>query len=734
MKGIKSIKGNPTPQIGKDEFYEVSSFYPGTVVKDPNQIKWKIFSQNTNGTWRELLGTLKKGNKVSFNFTQKWHGKKILIEAYLHNPEKKAPPGLIVSPVQGERKITHLYLRDKDNKVFSKPPKYGENIRLNIVTQNLYKETITVGIWERDTVSDKGHDAKENTLLDTFKLKVENVDGKISAVMPIKVAWRVKAQKGPLEGSTHEYYLVASAPNTKTMISVQTTDVEDAEVNQKTATEKALDTILQILDNVTTTPATNSSLTGVGNQNANPTPEAGKCPNCTKDITIEEIRKVCSNSEGKSLIQNETMIIAALPFLNKYKIKAGIDSCVTKAHFLAQLSQESKFYNTEEGFNYYWDSLITTFSQFQSTEGRKKAKLWGRAVLNTKAKDYVPVTPENEINIANWAYRSNLENGDFNSGDGSLYRGRGFKQITWKANYRALSTYFNNSMLIAGDTKVDWVKDVKKLTTTPSDAIISALAFWKKNGISALAGGIADSNVKSVTKKINTALKGLDARIVFFKKAVKELKVEACLGKEENIQTPGNKTNDERYTAKPGEVYINVITTAKRDLQGPLVVFDDKNILFKTHSLCRGSNSNRLKAEGNGDTPTGRTTTSYGKRHIGKASYGNHGLIDLVGESGEFLTATKNGRAGIAIHCGHTSGYSGKIVDTGKLMGTYGCIRIYNAEMEKLVALYTKLKGEGKKIYCYIEDYNGDIKDIYKKYGFSQDPKDGSRGARSKTQ
>lgn len=734
MKGIKSIKGSTSPKIGTDVSYEVDSIYPGTVINNPNQIKWKLFTQNTNGSWRELKGTLKTGKKVSFNFPQKWIGKKLLIEAYLNSPEIKTPPGLIVSPVQGERKITHLFLRDINNKQFTKPPKYGENIKLNLITQNLYNETITVGIWERDTVDDSGHDAKENTLLDTIKVKVENIDGKISQTIPIKIAWRVKAQKGTFEGSIHEYYLVASAPNTKTVISNSTTDVQDAVVNEKTLIEKALDTAFQIMDKVNQTPENNSSVAGVGNQNANPTPTTGKCPNCTKDFTLEELKKVCSNDKEKSLISNEAIITSALPILNKYKIKAGIDSCVIKAHFLAQISQESKFYNTEEGFNYYWEGLIATFSQFKSDEGRVKAKLWGRSIKDRGTKGYSPVTPENEINIANWAYRSANENADFNSGDGSTYRGRGFKQITWKSNYRQLSTYFNDTLLIAGDSKVDWVKDYKKLTTTASDAILSALAYWKKNGISTVAKGIADSDVKSVTKKINPALKGLAERTVFFKKAVKELKVEVCLGKEENIKTPGNQTNDEKYTAKPGEVYINVITTKSRDLQGPLVVFDDKNILFKTHSLCRGSNNNRLKAEGNGDTPTGRATTSYGKRHIGKASFGNHGLIDLIGESGDFKTATKNGRAGIAIHCGHTSGYKNQIVDTGKLMSTYGCIRIYNAEMEKLVALYNKLKAEGKTIYCYIEDYDGDIKQVYTKYDLLPDSKDGSRGARSNSQ
>lgn len=204
----------------------------------------------------------------------------------------------------------------------------------------------------------------------------------------------------------------------------------------------------------------------------------------------------------------------------------------------------------------------------------------------------------------------------------------------------------------------------------------------------------------------------------------------------ESLQNNISSTFDKKYTAKDNEVYINVITPKTRDLEGPLVVFDSSGILFKTHSLCRGSSSNRTKASENGDTPTGRATTSYApKAHNGSYSFGNHGLIYLIGESGEFLTATKNGRAGIAIHCGHTTGYYNKsLEDLDKLMGTHGCVRIYNNAMKELGELYTKLKNDGKTIYCYIEDYDGDIKKVYVHYGFAEDPKDSTRGARSTLQ
>ena len=197
-----------------------------------------------------------------------------------------------------------------------------------------------------------------------------------------------------------------------------------------------------------------------------------------------------------------------------------------------------------------------------------------------------------------------------------------------------------------------------------------------------------------------------------------------------------NYSYDRKYIAKPNEVYINVIAPKNRHLQGPLIVFDDSGILLKTHSLCRGSNSDRLKGGGNGDTPTGRATTFYNsKAHKGSFSYGNYGLIYLTGESGEFKDATQKGRAGIAIHGGHTVGYYKKsLKDEGQLMSTFGCIRVYNGEMEKLGKLYAELKNKGKTIYCYIEDYEGDIRDVYSYYDMQADSKDTAQTERSTKQ
>ena len=71
----------------------------------------------------------------------------------------------------------------------------------------------------------------------------------------------------------------------------------------------------------------------------------------------------------------------------------------------------------------------------------------------------------------------------------------------------------------------------------------------------------------------------------------------------------------------------------------------------------------------------------------------------MEGIQGEFLTATKNGRSGIAIHSGHTVGFADKINDNGMLMSTYGCIRVYNSAMENLANYIQNIKKRERKSF-----------------------------------
>ncbi|WP_052705359.1 PAAR-like protein [Flavobacterium sp. 316] len=445
------------------------------------------------------------------------------------------------------------------------------------------------------------------------------------------------------------------------------------------------------------------------------------CPNCDKDITLEEIKSICVDSNDKCLIENTDMITSALPYLNKYRKKIGINTCVRKAHFLAQISQETKFYMLQEGF-IYRDSerMRGIFNSYFSTFGTLAEQQ-----AEAKRLSDLSLDSSNAQEVANAIYGSTHIYGKEHTeaNDGWRYSGKGFKQITWKDNYRKIQNYFNKNMKIDNEPDVIWLDNDNpyKLKENPKDAITSALAFWGMKNINAVTNGSTDDNVENVTRIINSKKEGLKERQRYFKKAINILKVNDCKPGL-NLATNITQTYDKKHKADSKTAFINVIVPKDRKYQGLLVFFDNTGTLFSSYVLAYGTGSDKLKAEGNGATPNGLWSTWYTKTHIGETSYGNHGLIHMTGIEGDALTATNKGRAGIAIHAGHTVGYGDFINDKGHLMVTFGCLRVYNADIETLVKKYSHYK-ETKEIKVYVEEVD-DINKVYEFYDIERDPKE----------
>ncbi|MFB9076274.1 hypothetical protein ACFFLS_26050 [Flavobacterium procerum] len=457
------------------------------------------------------------------------------------------------------------------------------------------------------------------------------------------------------------------------------------------------------------------------------------CPNCDNDITLAEIKAICvgkKDNKGveKCLINNETIISAALPFLNQYRKKVGINTCVRKAHFIAQICQETKFYDLQEKFTYrdsermrkLFESYFLTFGALenQQEEARRLSSL---SLEQSNAQ---------EVASAIYGPTHPLGKEHTNDNDGWRYSGKGFKQITWKENYRNIQKYFNKSMKIDSEPDVLWVDNDNpyKLKNNAKDAITSALAFWGWKNINSVTNGSTDNDVELVTKIINSKKEGLEERQRFFKKAVEIFKVKECKPGL-NLKIAVNQTYDKKHQADSKTAYINVILPKDRKYQGLLVFFDDSGTLFSSYVLGNGTGSDKFKAEGNGATPNGLWSTWYDKVHAGDVRYGNHGLIKMTGLEGDALTATKNGRTGIAIHAGHTVNYGKFINDRGELMVTYGCLRVYNADIENLVKKYLSLKD--KKIKVYVEEVDN-INEVYQYYDVERDPKERKEKSKNK--
>lgn len=106
----------------------------------------------------------------------------------------------------------------------------------------------------------------------------------------------------------------------------------------------------------------------------------------------------------------------------------------------------------------------------------------------------------------------------------------------------------------------------------------------------------------------------------------------------------------------------------------------DGSVVYACPARCFGQHADWTRT--NGDTPPGvyRCGTIYDTR--GEASYGRW-CVDLEDLEGQ---ETGNGRAGISLH-GGGSGLANPFAPYQGWQATHGCIRVQNADLERLVSL-----------------------------------------------
>lgn len=174
---------------------------------------------------------------------------------------------------------------------------------------------------------------------------------------------------------------------------------------------------------------------------------------------------------------------------DKYKTllsKYGVNTKLRISHFMAQTEHESGLKPISENLNYSAERLLVIFPKYFIS--KEDANRYARQ-------------PEK---IANRVYANRMDNGNEASGDGYKYRGRGFIQITGRSNYTELSK----------DTGIDFVTN-PDLLLEEVNSMVSALWFWNKNGLNALAD---KNDIKAITKRINGGLNGIEHRTQLFNK------------------------------------------------------------------------------------------------------------------------------------------------------------------------------------------------------------------------
>jgi len=185
-------------------------------------------------------------------------------------------------------------------------------------------------------------------------------------------------------------------------------------------------------------------------------------------------------------------VIAQIP---ETAAKFNITNNLRLAHFLAQCGHESGgFKAVSENLNYSADGLKKIFPKY---------------FPGNIAESYA----RNPEKIASKVYGGRMGNGDETTKEGFKFRGRGYIQLTGKANYTNFAKFIGEDTVANPDLVA---------TKYP---LASAAFFFDSNKLWAICDkGADDATVTAVTKRVNGGTIGLVDRIKHFKEYYNLLK------------------------------------------------------------------------------------------------------------------------------------------------------------------------------------------------------------------
>jgi putative chitinase len=185
-------------------------------------------------------------------------------------------------------------------------------------------------------------------------------------------------------------------------------------------------------------------------------------------------------------------VIAQIP---ETAAKFNITNNLRLAHFLSQCGHESGgFKAVSENLNYSADGLKKIFPKY---------------FPGNLAESYA----RNPEKIASKVYGGRMGNGDETTKEGFKFRGRGYIQLTGKANYTNFAKFIGEDTVANPDLVA---------TKYP---LASAAFFFDSNKLWAICDkGADDATVTAVTKRVNGGVIGLIDRIKHFKEYYNLLK------------------------------------------------------------------------------------------------------------------------------------------------------------------------------------------------------------------
>lgn len=259
-------------------------------------------------------------------------------------------------------------------------------------------------------------------------------------------------------------------------------------------------------------------------------------------------------------------------------IKLIIDECLAAginlqnqiAYVLATAKGESGFKLDEESFAYSKKALQDKWGKTRFSDKWIEENI----TFKKNSKGKLVVVKEDWEDVANRAYSGKLDNGDDASGDGYKYRGRGFVQLTGKANYEKFGNIIGEDLLSNPDRVLE-----------PNIAA-KIIAFGMKNGtFTAGDSGISGTNLsKYLTLKkedysnARRIINGTDKASTFAAYAADyESIIEDCLGQDIAfvVDTTGSMADDIDEVKASSTKIINSLFDSSHNSRVAVVGYND---------------------------------------------------------------------------------------------------------------------------------------------------------------
>ncbi|QDP85772.1 hypothetical protein FNJ88_09520 [Chryseobacterium sp. SNU WT5] len=200
--GVSAVSGNISPIVGQKYNYKIASWYPATHVSEkiPAKVTWELFKKRKNGKFTST--NIKKIGKSDFTFGETAAGETYRLEAYLYKPEGG---GLIITPKPAKipkiNKVELFYVDDTKGTLFS----FMEKLRARANCVNMLGKELVFTLWE-DDAKGAGHNPA-NRAIDAKKAKV-NKDGVAVAEFSLSSALMLKAAQGEADSKLEFYVTV----------------------------------------------------------------------------------------------------------------------------------------------------------------------------------------------------------------------------------------------------------------------------------------------------------------------------------------------------------------------------------------------------------------------------------------------------------------------------------------------------------------------------------------------